>query len=64
MNIRQKFVLIASAGLANGFSIGQTVQTTSGLVQGRAASNTPEVSEYLGIPFVRQVKFVLAVKKC
>lgn len=31
--------------------IGQRVETTSGKVQGHAASNATEVSEYLGIPY-------------
>lgn len=33
------------------FTVGQTVQTSSGPVQGHAASNATEVSEYLGIPY-------------
>lgn len=37
------------------FSVGQTVQTTSGPVQGHCASGRPDVSEYLGIPYVCQV---------
>ncbi|PQE27795.1 hypothetical protein CJF31_00010020 [Rutstroemia sp. NJR-2017a BVV2] len=35
---------------ANSWEVGQSVQTTSGLVHGHAASNT-SVSEYLGIPY-------------
>jgi cholinesterase len=35
-------------------AVPETVQTTSGLVQGQIASGTSGVSEYLGIPFVRQ----------
>ncbi|KAH8900887.1 alpha/beta-hydrolase [Thozetella sp. PMI_491] len=35
------------------WTIGQTVNTTSGLVHGHAATNTVEVSEYLGIPYAR-----------
>jgi hypothetical protein len=31
--------------------VGQQVQTSSGRVQGQAASNLTEVSEYLGIPY-------------
>jgi hypothetical protein len=34
-------------------SIGQTVKTTSGPVNGRAASKATEVSTYLGIPFAQ-----------
>lgn len=33
--------------------VGQTVSTTSGPVQGHAASEASEVSEYLGIPFAQ-----------
>lgn len=33
--------------------IGQTVSTTSGPVQGHAASDASQVSEYLGIPFAQ-----------
>ena len=35
------------------FSVGQGVQTSSGLVLGRPALSRPEVSEYLGIPFAK-----------
>ncbi|QSZ30725.1 hypothetical protein DSL72_000283 [Monilinia vaccinii-corymbosi] len=35
------------------WTIGQTVQTTSGRVNGHAAVNEPQVSEYLGIPFAK-----------
>jgi len=33
------------------WTIGQTVSTSSGPVNGHAASNATQVSEYLGIPF-------------
>jgi cholinesterase len=33
------------------WTVGQTVQTSSGPVSGHAASNASQVSEYLGIPF-------------
>ncbi|KAM3072155.1 hypothetical protein ACMFMG_008612 [Clarireedia jacksonii] len=33
------------------FSVGQTVETTSGSITGHASSKYSEVSEYLGIPF-------------
>lgn len=33
------------------WKVGQTVKTSSGHVQGHAASNATEVSEYLGIPY-------------
>jgi cholinesterase len=36
-----------------GWSIGQTVKTTSGPVNGHAASKATEVSTYLGIPFAQ-----------
>lgn len=35
------------------WTIGQTVQTSSGPVKGHAALNESEVSEYLGIPFAK-----------
>lgn len=35
------------------WTIGQTVSATSGPVQGHAASNASQVSEYLGIPFAQ-----------
>ena len=36
-----------------GFSVGQGVRTTSGLILGQPAPSRPEVSEYLGIPFAK-----------
>lgn len=33
------------------WTVGQSVQTTSGLVVGHAAANVSEVSEYVGIPY-------------
>jgi hypothetical protein len=35
------------------WTVGQTVQTTSGPVNGHAAGIYPQVSEYLGIPFAQ-----------
>ncbi|KAH6842381.1 Alpha/Beta hydrolase protein [Chaetomium sp. MPI-CAGE-AT-0009] len=35
------------------WTVGQTVQTTSGPVEGHAASTASEVSEYLGIPYAQ-----------
>jgi cholinesterase len=35
------------------WTVGQTVQTSSGSVQGHAASNATGVSEYLGIPYAQ-----------
>jgi cholinesterase len=35
------------------WTVGQTVQTRSGPIQGHAASNATRVSEYLGIPFAK-----------
>ena len=35
------------------FSVGQEVNTTSGIIHGHAAANRTEVSEYLGIPFAQ-----------
>jgi cholinesterase len=33
--------------------IGQTIKTHSGLIEGHAAPNASQVSEYLGIPFAQ-----------
>jgi cholinesterase len=33
------------------WTVGQTVQTSSGAVHGHAALNATQVSEYLGVPF-------------
>lgn len=38
---------------AANWTIGQTVQTSSGPVEGHPARNASEVSEYLGIPFAQ-----------
>lgn len=35
------------------FDVGRQVNTTSGIIQGHAAANRTEVSEYLGIPFAQ-----------
>lgn len=35
------------------WEVGQTVQTSSGPVQGHVAANATEVSEYLGIPYAQ-----------
>jgi hypothetical protein len=43
--------LIARQETASNWTVGQTVQTSSGAVSGHAASNQTAVSEYLGIPF-------------
>lgn len=39
--------------LPRAFEVGQQVSTTSGIIQGHAAANRSEVSEYLGIPFAQ-----------
>ncbi|PQE06199.1 hypothetical protein CJF30_00005153 [Rutstroemia sp. NJR-2017a BBW] len=44
------FTLSSLLSSASSSKVGQSVQTTSGLVHGHAASNT-SVSEYLGIPY-------------
>lgn len=56
--ISTAFLAMSSAEIAEilhtksaAWTVGQTVQTTSGPVSGHAASNETEVSEYLGIPF-------------
>jgi hypothetical protein len=46
------FTLSSLLSFANSWKVGQSVQTTSGLVYGHAASNT-SVSEYLGIPYAK-----------
>jgi len=40
-------------GCNDTWTVGQTVGTTSGAVEGHAASQAVEVSEYLGIPFAQ-----------
>ena len=46
--------------------VGQIVETSSGAVAGHAATNYPEVSEYLGIPYaqppVGDLRFAVPVK--
>jgi cholinesterase len=44
-------LLARLASAAAAYKVGQVVDTTSGLVEGQAASWQPEVSEYLGIPY-------------
>jgi hypothetical protein len=48
------------------FTVGQTIQTSSGAVVGHAATNHSEVSEYLGIPYaqppVEDLRFAAPVK--
>jgi cholinesterase len=48
------------------WTVGKTVQTSSGSVTGHAASNDSQVSEYLGIPFaeapIGELRFALLVK--
>lgn len=39
------------AGQHGNWTVGRIVKTTSGYVQGHAATNATEVSEYLGIPY-------------
>jgi len=46
------FTGTADAQMQN-WTVGQTVQTTSGLVNGHSAADHPQVSEYLGIPFAQ-----------
>jgi hypothetical protein len=43
----------ASSLLPRAFSVGQSVQTTSGAVVGHAAQSRSQVSEYLGIPYAK-----------
>lgn len=44
---------VQSSALPRTFDIGKQVNTTSGIIQGHAAANRTEVSEYLGIPFAQ-----------
>lgn len=48
------------------FTVGQIVDTSSGPVTGHAATEYPEVSEYLGIPFAQppigDLRFAAPVK--
>ncbi len=48
------------------WTVGQEVQTSSGLVTGHAAKNQSEVSEYLGIPYgqppIGDLRFAAPVK--
>jgi hypothetical protein len=48
------------------WTIGQTVQTSSGPVSGHAAKNDSQVSEYLGIPFgqapIGELRFAAPVR--
>lgn len=58
---RMRFILpllaaFASAQCTAAVDVPLTVQTSSGIVQGHVASGTSDVSEYLGIPFVRSVR--------
>lgn len=43
----------ASVTAQTPWTIGQTVQTSSGTVRGHASNQSPNVSEYLGIPFAQ-----------
>lgn len=60
MKLISTFAIIGAARFAaailesTDFAVGQIVKTTSGSVQGHAAPGNPDVSEYLGIPFVHQ----------
>lgn len=51
---------------SSNWTVGQTVQTSSGPVNGHAASNDSQVSEYLGIPFgqapIGDLRFAAPVK--
>lgn len=57
MKLTSKLVIAASfmgstTARPSDFYVGQTVETTSGPVQGHGANGISDVSEYLGIPFV------------
>lgn len=42
---------ILGGSVAHSISVGQTIQTSSGPVEGHAATSKPDVSTYLGIPY-------------
>ena len=46
-------LVAASACRPPEWTVGQTVHTSSGAVEGHAASTASEVSEYLGIPYAQ-----------
>jgi len=50
-------IALAVAGVggsdAQGFKVGQQVQTTSGVMVGHASAWKVDVSEYLGVPFAK-----------
>ena len=52
-NTRAAFLSEGTSLGERAFAVGQSVQTSSGLVTGQAASNRTQVSEYLGIPFAQ-----------
>ena len=68
------FALAAAVGCVSGsiqgrdgnWTVGQTVQTSSGPVSGHAATNDSQVSEYLGIPYgvapVGTLRFAAPIK--
>jgi carboxylesterase type B len=45
--------MLASAVVAQSWTVGQAVDTVSGKVKGQASSWKPQVSEYLGVPFAQ-----------
>ncbi|PLB44199.1 cholinesterase [Aspergillus steynii IBT 23096] len=50
------YSILWSRSAANASSVGDTVNTTSGLVKGKASSLRSDVSEYLGIPYAKPPK--------
>jgi carboxylesterase type B len=46
-------LLLASAVVAQSWTVGQAVNTISGKIKGQASSWKPQVSEYLGVPFAQ-----------
>ncbi|KAK1982330.1 carboxylesterase [Colletotrichum cereale] len=45
--------LVAARSSSSGWTVGQTITTSSGPVNGHAASGADQVSEYLGIPYAQ-----------
>jgi cholinesterase len=45
--------LVSTAAAQSAWTVGQTVQTTSGQIKGHASTWKPAVSEYLGVPYAQ-----------
>ncbi|KAL9108529.1 MAG: hypothetical protein Q9227_006744 [Pyrenula ochraceoflavens] len=47
------FSVVTASQVGTPFTVGQDVETTSGIIHGHAGVNRDQVSEYLGIPFAK-----------